>query len=257
MSQILVTGGTGQLGRRLVPLLVEAGHNVKVLSRKPGPSHLQGDLVTGAGIAEAVDGIDVLVHCATGAADNGARGLGYKISRKTDVEPTERLIKLLGPNVHIVYISIVGVDKIPLGYYRAKLESEQIIERSGRPFTILRTTQWHTLPAEFFARLSKTPIVFIPKGLKSQLLDPEEVAQRMASLVQAGPSGRAPDMGGPEILEFKDIGKMWLRATKKSRAVVEVPVPGKAIQGFRAGYNLTPEHADGKVTFEQWLAANS
>ena len=155
MSEIVVTGGTGHLGRELVPLLVTAGHNVRVLSRRPGPNHVVGDLVTGEGIADAVNGIDVLVHLASGAADNGARGLGYAASKRSDVDPTERLVQLVSPDTHVVYISIVGVDKIPLGYYRAKYECEQIIERSGRPFTILRTTQWHTLPDEFVGRLAK------------------------------------------------------------------------------------------------------
>ncbi len=256
MSQILVTGGTGHLGRELVPVLVTAGHNVKVLSRKPGPDHVVGDLVTGEGIGDAVKGVDVLVHCASGAADNGAKGLGYAASKKTDVDPTDRLIKLLERNVHVVYISIVGVDKIPLGYYRAKYDCEQIIERSGLPHTILRTTQWHTLPDEFVGRLARSPVVMVPKGVRSQLLDPGEVAARMASLIEQGPSGRAPDMGGPEILGFKDIAKSWLRAKKKSRIVVSVPFPGRAIRAFREGHNLTPDHRDGQITWEQWLASN-
>jgi uncharacterized protein YbjT (DUF2867 family) len=256
MSEILVTGGTGHLGRELVPLLVTKGHNVKVLSRKTGPQVVQGDLVTGDGIADAVKGIDVLVHCATGAADNGARGLGYELSKKTDVEPTERLVKLLGPSTHVVYPSIVGVDKIPLGYYRAKLDVEQILERSGLPYTILRSTQWHTLGEEFCRRLTSFPLVMPPRGVKLQLLDPSEVAARMASLVERGPSGHAPDMGGPKALEFKDVVRTWLRARRKKRLVLAAPFPGKAIKAFRAGYNLTPEHADGTITWDQWLAAN-
>ncbi len=256
MSEILVTGGTGHLGSELVPLLVTKGHNVKVLSRRPGPDHVVGDLVTGEGIADAVKGVDVLVHCATAAADNGARGLGYAVSRKTDVEPTDRLLKLLDPKTCVVYPSIVGVDKIPLGYYRAKLESEQLIERSGLPYTILRSTQWHSLGDEFCRRLTGFPLVMPPRGVKLQLLDPSEIAARMASLVESGPSGHAPDMGGPVALEFKDMVRTWLRARRKKRLVVAAPFPGKAIKAFRAGYNLTPEHADGTITWEQWLEAN-
>jgi uncharacterized protein YbjT (DUF2867 family) len=257
MSEIVVTGGTGHLGRELVPLLVTAGHNVRVLSRKPGPNHVVGDLVTGQGIADAVKDIDVLVHCASGAADNGARGLGYGPSKKTDVEPTQRIVQLVSPNTHVVYISIVGVDKIPLGYYRAKNECEQIIERSGLPFTILRTTQWHTLGDEFSRRLSKSPIVFIPKGVRSQLLDVGEVAQRMATLIAQGPVGRAADMGGPEVLDFTYIVKSWLAAKKMRRPVVAVPFPGKAMKGFREGHNLATEHRDGRITWEQWLERNT
>jgi uncharacterized protein YbjT (DUF2867 family) len=256
MSGILVTGGTGHLGRELVPLLVAAGHNVRVLSRRPGPDHIVGDLVSGEGIADAVEGVDILVHLASGAADNGVRGLGYGSSKKTDVDPTARLVKLLDPETHVVYISIVGVDKIPLGYYRAKRECEQIIERSGLPLTILRTTQWHTLADEFSRRLAKSPVVLVPKGVRLQLLDVGEVARRMAALIETGPSGRAPDMGGPEVLDLDDIVRSWLRAKEMSRPVISIPFPGKAVAGFRAGYNLAPEHEDGAITWSDWLASH-
>jgi uncharacterized protein YbjT (DUF2867 family) len=257
---LLVTGGTGDLGRELVPLLVANGHSVRVLSRKtnppvpPGVRTVQGDLVTGEGLAEALAGIDVLVHCATGARDTGARGLTYATSRKTDVEPTRRLLEMTTSKPHFFYISIVGVDKIPLGYYRAKLECEQLIERSGLPYTIFRTTQWHTLAWEFCTRLSRTPIVLLPKGVASQLLHVPEVAEKMAAHIERGPSQRVPDMAGPQRLEFSEIGASYLRATRKRRVVASVRFPGKTIKAFRNGYNCVPGQGEGKVTWDEWLA---
>lgn len=262
MSTILVTGGTGALGSRLVPRLVDKGHDVRVLSRKanppvpPGAAAVRGDLVSGAGIAEAVGGVDVVVHCATGAADNGVRGLGYRASARTDVEPTKRLLEAAeqGGNPRFVYPSIVGIDRIPLGYYRAKLDSERAIEASGLPYTIFRSTQWHTLADEFARRLTRGPLVVVPKGVRGQLLDPDEVADRLATLVDEGYEGRAPDMGGPVAVDVADAVRMWLKAKNKKRAVIALPVPGKAMRGFREGLNLTLDHADGRVTFEDWLA---
>ncbi len=264
MTQVLVTGGTGDLGRELVPRLVSRGYDVIVLSRRANPPVpagvrvVQGDLTTGEGLEDALAGAEVIVHCATGAREAIVRGLGYRRSKKTDIEPTERLAssaKSKG-SPHIVYISIVGVDKIPLGYYRAKLETEQAIERSGLPYSILRTTQWHTFADEVCRRLSASPVLMLPKGFKSQLLDGGEVAERMAAIVDQGPSQHVPDMGGPEVLDMRHVSKSWLEAKGKRRAVLSLPIPGKAVAGFAAGHNLTPGHADGRITWDQWLREN-
>lgn len=260
--RILVTGGTGDLGKELVPRLAANGHEVRVLSRRERPGlpsgvrAIRGDLITGDGVTEAVGGVDTIVHCATGARDTGLRGLTYRTSRRTDVEPTKALLEVakLAGDLRFVYISIVGVDRIPLGYYRAKLDSERAIAASGLTYTILRTTQWHTLGWEFCRRFAQLPAVVVPRGVRSQLLDPSEVAERMASLIETGASGRVPDMGGPEALEFREIVRRYLLARHKHRAVAQLTIPGKAMAGFRAGHNLCPDHADGRITWDEWLA---
>ncbi len=264
MTQVLVTGGTGSLGRQLVPRLVAKGYEVKVLSRKANPNVIagvqtvQGDLNTGAGLEGALEGAEVIAHCATGSGDSTLRGTTYRYARRVDVETTDRLLtkaKSKG-SPHVVFISIVGVDKIPLGYYRAKLETEQLIERSGLPYSIFRTTQWHSFIDELCKRTARGPLVMVPKGFRVQLLDPGEVADRMASLVDAGPSHHVADMGGPKVLDVAYSVRSWLEAKGKRKPVVSVPIPGKASAGFRDGYNLTPEHADGRLTWEQWLREN-
>jgi uncharacterized protein YbjT (DUF2867 family) len=264
MADVLVTGGTGHLGRELVPLLVAKGYDVRVLSRRERPAigvgarAVRGDLVTGEGIDDAVAGCDILVHCASGTGT--ARGLLYRSARRTDVEATTRLLeatKRAGVDPYVLYISIVGIDRIPLGYYRAKLETEHVIETSGHPHTTLRTTQWHTLAQEFCQRLSRFPVVIVPKGISLQLLDPGEVAQRMVAHVEGGPVGRAPDMGGPTALGFPDVLRAYLTTTGRKRAVAKMTLPGRTMAAFRKGYNLSPEHADGVTTWEEWLSKNA
>ncbi|MEX2394661.1 MAG: NAD(P)H-binding protein [Actinomycetota bacterium] len=261
---VLVTGGTGNLGRELVPRLVASRHAVRVLSRRERPrtasgvETVRGDLVTGDGIGEALAGIEVLVHCASGTGT--VRGLMYRSAKVTDVDATSALLdaaKAQGVSPHVVYISIVGIDKIPLGYYRAKLDTEKVIEASGLPYTILRTTQWHTLAEEFCRRLASMPFVAAPKGVRLQLLDPGEVADRMADLVSAPPTGHVPDMGGPVALEMKDVIKTYLDARGKKRPVTSMRFPGKTMRALREGHNLAPAHADGKITWEDWLALHA
>jgi uncharacterized protein YbjT (DUF2867 family) len=264
VAQVLVTGATGHLGREMVPRLLTKGYGVRMLSRREQPAvpagarAVRGDLVTGAGIDDAVAGVDIIVHNASGTGT--VRGLGYRSAKRTDVDATKRLLdaaKRTGSSPYVVYISIVGIDRVPLGYYRAKLETEGVIEASGLLHTILRTTQWHTLAWEFCERLTKFPVVAIPKGLQLQLLDAGEVADRMVALVEAGPAGRAADMGGPKVLDIRDVVRSYLQATGKRRAVVSLPVPGRTIAAFRAGYNLSSDHADGLISWNVWLESRA
>jgi uncharacterized protein YbjT (DUF2867 family) len=132
---------------------------------------------------------------------------------------------------------------------------EQAIERSGLPHTIFRSTQWHTLAWDFGEQMSKLPIVVVPKGFRLQLLDPREVAERVTSLVSLRPQGFAPEMGGPQILDLDDVVRSWLAATGHRKRVVTVPIPGKIVRAFREGGNLTPDHMDGTITWDEWLAS--
>ncbi len=259
VTNVLVTGGTGALGTELVPLLVMAGLNVRVLSRQREPAipagvrAVRGDLTTGNGLDTAITAIDVIAHLASGTSGVPS----YAKAKRTDVEGTGRLLdaaRCAGVEPHVVYISIVGIDKISFGYYRGKLATEQIIERSGLPYTILRTTQWHTLAAKFCRQLGSLPFVAVPRGVRMQLLDVGEVAQRMADLVQGPPSQHVPEMGGPEALAFDEVARRYFRAVGRRRFVFEIPLPGKAAKAFAAGYNLAPDHRDGRITWEDYLA---
>ena len=127
MSTVLVTGATGHLGTLLPPRLIALGHHVRTFSRTttltPAPIGVDaftGDLIDGTGLPEAIKGIDVVVHCASDPRHP-----------ESDVTSTHNLIRALrdsGQDVHLVYISIVGVDVLPWSYYRAKYEAERAIE---------------------------------------------------------------------------------------------------------------------------------
>ena len=134
---ILVTGATGTLGRAAVARLVGAGHTVRIASRRPapnttGPQWATVDYHSGAGLIDAVENIAAIIHCA---------------GEYRHINVDRRLVdaaRAVG-GLHLVYISIVGADRIPLGYYRAGLAVERLIAESALPFSIPRTTQFRRL----------------------------------------------------------------------------------------------------------------
>ncbi|MER6877757.1 NAD(P)H-binding protein, partial [Amycolatopsis sp. NPDC000673] len=213
---ILVTGGTGRLGRALVPRLAADGHAVRVLSRR-APADKQtrrGDLLTGAGLDDALDGVKAIVHCATG---NG----------RSDIDGTRNLVQAAArtERPHLLYVSIVGADRVELSYYRAKLACEQLVERSGLPWTIQRTTQFHELVAWMCTSQRWLPMIVMPRGVSFQPVDTADVAARLAALVGA-PAGRAPDLGGPEVRPAADLARAYARSRALRRPVLSVPMPG-------------------------------
>ena len=246
-SEILVTGGTGSLGHRVVNRLRGPGYEVRTLSRSArGVGVVRGDLRTGEGLAQALKGVGVLIHCASSPTK----------TRQTDVEGTGHLLEAAGRAgvSHVVFISIVGVDRNPyLPYYRAKLEAERIVERAPMPWTILRATQFHEFVLKQIRLLERIPIMMAPRGFLLQPIDIGEVADRLVELSLSEPAGRVPDIGGPEIKTLPDLARSYLKATGRPRRVVEVPVPGKAARALREGVLLAPDQADGEIRWEEFL----
>jgi len=255
-SPILVTGGTGTLGRLVVPLLREAGRDVRVLSRRrrdaaDGIEFMTGDLATGEGIEPAVAGIETIVHCAG--------------SSKGDEEKARNLVRAAARagTPHLVYISVVGADRIPVvsgadramfGYFAAKLAAERVVADSGLPWTTLRATQFHDLLLMTARQLAKLPVIPAPAGFRFQPVDAGEVAARLVELTLGKPAGLVADMGGPRAYGVGDLIRGYLRASNRHRLIVPVWLPGKAARAVRAGANLALEQAVGHRTWEDFLA---
>ncbi|QLE72501.1 NAD-dependent epimerase/dehydratase family protein [Streptomyces rectiverticillatus] len=249
---ILVTGGTGTLGRVVVARLLADGLPVRVMSRRPRREGDERpyewavcDLAKGTGLDAALADVRAVVHCATNA--------------RNDVAAARRLVEAArrAGSPHLVYISIVGIDKVPLPYYRSKREAERIVRESGLPWTILRTTQFHDLVATMTTVQRRLPVVLTLSGVRVQPVEVAEVADRLAELVQGAPAGRVPDMAGPEVRDARDLAAATLRAAGLRRRVVPLRLPGKIARTLRAGGILAPDRAVGKVTFEQYLAART
>ncbi|MDT0344785.1 SDR family oxidoreductase [Streptomyces litchfieldiae] len=250
MEPFLVTGGTGKLGRQVVRLLCESEQVVRVLSRRgraPGSRvpyrTITGDLRTGAGLEDAVRGVGTIVHCAT---TNGRR----------DIVATRNLIDAAvsaGGTPHLVYVSIVGVDIIPLPYYRAKLAAEKLVADSGLPWTVQRITQFHDLLAAVFAYQRRLPLTLALKRFRFQPIDTRDAAARLVDLALGTPAGRAPDIGGPQVRDMRDLAAAYHRAHGRRRRIVSLCLPGRTARGFADGGNLVPENKLGSITFEDFV----
>ena len=248
-SQLLIPGATGTLGKRVVPAALAAGHHVRALSRRErtddsGTDWRKGDLLAGDGVDAAVDGVDVIVNCAT-------QPTGDK-----DVTSIENLIaaaRRAGVG-HIVHVSIVGIDRIPLPYYKTKLRVERALEASGIGHTVLRVTQFHELIETIFSIQRFSPVLWTLRRVRFQPIDTRDVAARLVELADAEPAGRVADIGGPAVHPHADLARKFLATRGSRRAVVQVPVPGRIVAGYRSGANLAPDNAVGVIGFEDYLA---
>jgi uncharacterized protein YbjT (DUF2867 family) len=255
-SPILLTGGTGTLGRLVVAGLREAGCDVRVLSRgahnAQGIEFVTGDLARGEGIDAAVEGVDVIVHCAGSA--------------KGDEDKARHLVRAaLAARVrHIVYISVVGADRIPMaggldramfGYFGSKFAAEHAIADSGIQWTTLRATQFFDLTLMTAHQMAKLPVIPVPAGFRFQPVDAGEVAARLVDLALGAPAGLVPAIGGPRAYDMAELVRGYLRAAGKHRPIIRLPLPGKAAAAIRDGANLAPDRAVGRRTWEDFLAA--
>jgi uncharacterized protein YbjT (DUF2867 family) len=248
---ILVTGGTGTLGRNVVKLLLDSGHQVRILSRRPGTGDdwIQGDLATGAGLEAAVMGVDAIVHAASATVQP------QKV-QATDVLGTRRLLAMAREAGvrHAVYVSIVGIDGVAYPYYKGKVAAETVMREGIVPWSILRATQFHPFMEFVLGSLSTLPrLALVPFKWQFQPVDAGEVAARLVEVVTAPPAGMLPDFGGPEVRGFKSIAESWLKARKLDKRLVNLWLPFKASRQVAEGRLTCPDRKDGAITFEQYL----
>ncbi|HKE75425.1 MAG TPA: SDR family oxidoreductase [Acidimicrobiales bacterium] len=244
--KIVVIGGTGLIGSKLVADLEGRGHTAVPASPDTGV-----DTLTGEGVAEAVAGADVVVDVSNSPSFEDAAVMEFfETSTRT----------LLGAEAtagvgHHVALSIVGTERIPdSGYMRAKVAQEKLIEGSSVPYSIVHATQFF----EFARRIADDATVDGTVRVPPVLIQPmaaDDVAAGVCEVALAAPLDGTVEIGGPEPLRFEDFVRLRLRAAGDEREVVSDP----AALYFGAHLDeRSPVPGDGarlaETRFEDWLA---
>jgi uncharacterized protein YbjT (DUF2867 family) len=243
---VAVAGATGSVGAPTCEALRSAGHEVRALSRRS--PEFPVDLRSGEGLAEALAGCDALVD-----ATNG--GPAEKDARAVLIEGGRRLLEAAGGAGvgHHLCLSIVGIERVPLAYYRVKVEQAQLVAGSGLPYTILRATQFHTLIDQLLTSAARYRLLPGPSVLL-QPCDPAEVAKTVPALLAVGPRDGRVTVAGPEVSELRELAAQWRSARARRAAIVPLPLPRRLGRPLRSGAltDPSPDHRT-RRTFRDWL----
>jgi uncharacterized protein YbjT (DUF2867 family) len=243
MNNILITGGTGLLGRTLSRVLndLKLKHTIASRNNEDGNgSWVYLDILKKEGL-ETLRGRDIIFHLAH--------------DLKQDSALTKNLINALqnNANTHLVYVSIVGIDDIPLHYYKEKSLSEKLIINSGIPFSILRATQFHEFVERLIKNLLIFPVGFIPKKNLMQPIQVEIVAHELIKISERKPSLGRTNLGGKEILQFGKMAELWSEKSGNKKTILNFPLWGKLGRALHSGKLTTKEANQDSITWEEWL----
>ncbi|MEO7017460.1 MAG: NAD(P)H-binding protein [Leifsonia sp.] len=257
MPRVLVVGGTGLAGRAITAEAVQRGHNVVVASRRvpdddaeafiPGADYRVADIVTGDGLEEALDGVDVLVD----AANATGRGASHVFA-----SGSQNLLHTAARfGVHrAVLLSIVNVDRSEYPYYRAKAAQERSYEDSALETRILRTTQFHEFVSSLFQRGSRLGVIPAPSKTRFQPIAVTDVARILVDLVEGtGDANSTLTVGGPKVQTSRELAEEWKAATGTRGAIVATRIGGQLGSTWRAGQNLVAERAIDGLAYADWL----
>lgn len=246
--KIAIVGGTGTLGRQVASELRNRSHDIRVLSRNaPG---YRVNLATGEGLATALAGCEVVIDASNNQSKNAAAIL---------VDGSRRLLSAAreAGAVHHVCVSIVGCERVPMGYFKVKSEQEGVVEHGQVPWTIVRATQFHELAAAALESAARWRVVPVPQ-VQLQTVSSAEVARVIADVAEDRPRRSRVEVAGPEVTTVRELARTWRQASERSLALVPVRLPGKLGRALRTGALTNPSPTVlGTQPFSAWLEASA
>jgi len=242
--KIVVIGGTGLIGSKTVAILRQGGHDVVAASPNTGVN-----TITGQGLKEAMAGSQAIIDLANSPSFEDRAVLEFFTTSEGNLLPAETAAGVR----HHVALSIVGTDRSDNGYFRAKVAQEKLIETSGIPYTIIRSTQFLEFLGGIAASSADGNIVKLSPGL-FQPIAADDVAAIVADVALAAPRNGIIDIAGPERAPFNEFVARYLKALGDPREVVRDP-EARYFGGRVEERSLVPlgEARLGRIGFDEWL----
>ena len=247
--RIAVAGATGRVGRHVVDVLVAQGHDVVPISRSGGV-----DLITGQGLAKALDGVECVVDAATQPSSDQKAATAFFTT-------AARNLQELGEQAgvrRIVVVSIVGADRFTGGYNAAKVAHEQALLAGPIPVRILRATQFHEFVPQMVEWSRRDDAVYVPR-MRTQLVAARSVAEALAGLANGSVAEPVAEIGGPREERLADVASLLVTRRGQPFRIEEVSNPADPDLELFANGGLLPGPGATLAgpTFEQWLDARA
>jgi uncharacterized protein YbjT (DUF2867 family) len=247
--KIVVIGGSGLIGTKVVNRLRQKGHEVVAASPNSGVN-----TITGEGLADALAGAQVVVDLANSPSFEDQAVLEFFQTSGRNLLAAEAAAGVK----HHVALSVVGSDRLPdSGYLRAKMAQESLIKASKIPYTIVRSTQFF----EFVNAIAQSGTVGQSVRLSPALLQPigsDDVADAVVDVTLGAPVNGMIEIAGPEKIALAELAQRYLKATKDTREVVADP-HARYFGTELDDRSLTPGDNPrlGSIRFDDWLSRAS
>jgi uncharacterized protein YbjT (DUF2867 family) len=247
--KIVVIGGHGRIGSKIVDTLGEHGHDAVAADLSTGVNTL-----TGEGLAEAFAGADAVIDVSNSPSFEDDAVMDFFQTSTHNILTAEHAARV----GHHVALSVVGSDRLPdSGYLRAKVAQEKLIEASSIPYTIVRSTQFYEFVESITAAATDGDTILVPSA-SIQPVAAEDAARAVGRIAVGTPAGGIVEVAGPTAYRFDELIRYDLSARNDPRRVVADPDARYFGTTLTNGSLLPGEHAQlGETRFEDWLVATS